>query len=137
MVRALVKPEQDLEIVQIEKGLARVGLKLSKTQLNELNIGNIVTLETMELGEIGSVFILALAVFGSNSRNRKKLITFEDLSRAVIDCRCCSGIPIHCWNSDSVIGNRCLHLTVLNSVPAVRVCCKSKKIESQKKVFVC
>lgn len=125
MVQSLAQPNQKLEIDRLQKGLDRIGLSLSETELNELNIGNIITLETMELDKIGSAFILASAVFATSSENSKKSITFKDLPQAVQECACCSGIPIHCWKSDSVPGKRYLYLTVVNSVPAVRVCCRT------------
>ncbi|MDJ0713619.1 MAG: hypothetical protein QNJ54_05310 [Prochloraceae cyanobacterium] len=125
MVQSLRPPKQNSEIDLLKKGLDRIGLTLSNTELNELNIGNIITLEKMELDKIGSVFILASAVFATRLGNSKKSITFKDLPKTVQECECCSGIPIHSWNSDSVPGRRYLYLTVINSAPAVRVCCRS------------
>lgn len=125
MVQSLAQPKQNLEIDQLQNGLGRIGLRLSETEVNELNIGNIITLEKMELDKIGSIFILASAIFASNLGNSKKSITFKDLPKSVRECGCCSGIPIYSWESESVPGKRYLYLTVVNSLPAVRVCCRT------------
>lgn len=112
------------EIQELQKGLYRVGLKLSESEVNELNVGNIVSLKTLGLGEIGSVFILAAAVCHCKLSKDKKPITFQDLPTVGQDYNCCAGIPIYCWESDS-FGKRCLHLTLIDGLPALRTCKKS------------
>ena len=124
MVQSLTKQTEILEINQLQKGLERIGLMLSELEVNELNLGNIISLAGKDLSEIGSVFILASAISAVNSGKGKKKITYQDLPKGVQDCACCSGILIHCWNSDFTLGKRCLYLTLADGKPAIRICCQ-------------
>jgi hypothetical protein len=117
------QPREILEINELQKGLNRVGLTLSESELNELNIGNTISLEGMELSEIGSVFILASAISAVNSGKPKKPITFRDLPQAFKESACCCGLPLYCWSSN-FLGKCCLYLTLLDGKPAVRTCCQ-------------
>ena len=110
------------EIIEIKKGLNRLGLTLSESELHELELGNTVSLEGIGLSEIGSIFILASAVYAVNLGKTKAPITFRDLPKVVKDSACCSGISIYCWNSDS-IEKRCLYLTLVGGNPAICTCC--------------
>lgn len=116
------QPTEILEINQLQNGLNRVGLTLSESELNDLNIGSTISLESMELSEIGSVFILASAISAVNLGKPKKPITFRDLPQVFEESACCCGLPIYCWNSD-FLGKRCLYLTLVDGKPAVRTCC--------------
>ncbi|MBR8840329.1 MAG: hypothetical protein DSM106950_41660 [Stigonema ocellatum SAG 48.90 = DSM 106950] len=103
----------------MKKGADLLGLTLSYSELNELQSGKHISLEDRSLSEIGSVFILASALAAANSDKTKKTITFRDLPEAATDSKCCSGIPIYCWNSGSS-GKICLYLTLVNGKPAIR-----------------
>lgn len=116
------QPTKILEINELQKGLKRVGLTLTESELSELNIGSTIPLEGMELSEIGSVFILASAISVLNLGKPKKPITFRELPQAFEESGCC-GIPIYCWNSD-FLRKRCLYLTLVDGKPAVCTCCK-------------
>lgn len=122
MVQSIAQPTEILEINQLEKGLNRIGLMLSKLEFNELNIGNTISLEGRTLSEIGSVFILASAVSAINLGKGNQNITYQDLPKAAPNCAYCSGIVIYCWNSDFIPGKRCLYLTSLDGKPAIRIC---------------
>lgn len=117
-----VQPTEIIEINELQKGLNRVGLTLSVSELNELNKGNTISLEGMELSEIGSVFILASALSALNLGKPKKPIIFRDLPQAFTESTCC-GLPVYCWSSD-FLGKCCLYLTLLDGKPAVRTCCQ-------------
>ena len=101
-----------LDISQIQKGISLIGLKVSETDLQELQSGNMVSLGGKRLGEIGSVLILteALALV-----NLVKSITFGDLLKASEET--CAGIPIYCWNSEQ--GKCCLCLTLIDGNLAI------------------
>jgi hypothetical protein len=77
------QPREILEINELQKGLNRVGLTLSESELNELNIGNTISLEGMELSEIGSVFILASAISALNSGKPKKAYYLSRLTTSI------------------------------------------------------
>lgn len=104
-----------LESSEIQKGINLVGLKISESELNELN-GNTISLEGRNLSEIGSVFILASALSAVNS---VKAITFRDLPKVFISSSCCGG-SIYSWNSD-LLGKCCLLLTLVDGKPAFKV----------------
>lgn len=104
-----------LEISEIQKGINLLGLKISPSELNELQTGNIISLEGRGLSEIGAVFILAEALSAVNS---VKSITFGDLPKVATTSRC-SGIPIYCWNSDDC--KCCILLTLVDGNPAIKV----------------
>lgn len=114
-----------LDISTIQKGLNYIGLKLSDSELNELQSGNPISITSRGLGEIGSIFILAAAVSTWNSGNIKKTIAFQDLRKVLTDSAPCSGLPIYCWDSSSA-SKCCLYLNLLNGVLTVRIGCESK-----------
>ena len=116
------QPDRILDMDELKKGLQRVGLSLTESELNELDFGHIISLEKMDLGTIGSLFILASAASALNLGKSKRSIVFQDLPKMTQDYQGCSGIPIYCWSSDFA-GKRCLYLTVVEGKPAVRVCC--------------
>lgn len=103
-----------------DKYLNLLGLSLSESEMNQLNIGDIVSLEKRDLSEIGSVFILATALSKKNFGKSKKSITFQDLPTVVHQSNSCSGIPLFCWDSTS-FARRCLYLTLVNGIPALRI----------------
>jgi len=105
-----------LENSEIQKGINLVGLKISESELNELN-GNTISLEGRNLIEIISVVILAEALLAVNS---VKAITFRALPKVVIEFSSCCGVPIYRWNSD-LLGNCCLLLTLVDGKPAFKV----------------
>lgn len=108
---------QNPETREIQKGIHRLGLKISESELNELNHGKTISLESRCLSEIGSIFILAEAL---SAVHAVKKITFRDLPNVVERSLGCSGVPIHCWNSD-LLGKCCLVLTLEDGKPAVRI----------------
>ncbi len=106
-----------LETCEIQKGVHRLGLKISESELNELKRGNSISLEGRRLSELGSIFILAEAISAVHS---VKKITFRDLPKLVTGASECFGIPIHCWNS-VLLGKCWLILTLEDGKPAVRI----------------
>lgn len=106
-----------LETPEIQKGINRLGLKISESELNELRLGNAISLEGRRLSEIGLIFILAEALSAIHS---VKKITFRDLPKGVTGSSGCSGVPIHCWHSD-LLGKRWLVLTMEDGKPAIRI----------------
>lgn len=111
---------QSLNPQEIQKGVHLLGLNISESELNELKSGSIISLEGRGLGEIGSIFILAEALSRMNS---VKNVTFQDLRKVVTEPSHTSGIPIYCWNTDS-LRKCCLCLTLINGKPAVRTYCE-------------
>ena len=107
----------------ISKGANLLGLTLSCSELNELQIGNHISLENRSLSEIGSLFIMVSALADINAGKAKSDVTFGDLPKPITDSQCCSGIPIYCWETDSQ--KICLYLTMVNDKPAIRSCCHS------------
>ncbi|HCF29511.1 MAG TPA: hypothetical protein DEV81_20430 [Cyanobacteria bacterium UBA11049] len=106
---------QSLKTSEIQKGINLLGLKITESELNELQVGNAISLEDRGLSEIGSVFILAEALSAVNS---VKSITFGDLPKVSTSSR--SGIPIYCWNCER-IGKCCMVLTLVDGNPAIKV----------------
>ena len=109
---------------ELQTELQRIGLKLSESQFDQLNIGNAISLENVSLSEIGSAFIVGSTLFSLNLGKNKKT-TFGDLLTTFLDGDACTGIPIYCWNSDLIYGKRYLCLTVVNGVPSFRICNKN------------
>ena len=109
-----------LKTSEIKKGINLLGLKITESELNELQIGNAISLEGRGLSEIGSVFILAEALSAVNS---VKSITFGDLPKVATSSR--SGIPTYCWNCE-LIGKCCIVLTLVNGNPAIKVASESR-----------
>ena len=118
----MTQPKPRLEFEQLQKGLTQVGLNLSESELDVLNIGNTIFLEEMGLSEIGSVFILASAMSPINLGQPRKRIRFHDLPKVTQASAGCSGIPIYCWSSEEG-KKRCLYLTMIDGKPAVRTSC--------------
>lgn len=108
---------QNREICQIQKGINLLGLNLSESEFNELELGNTISLAGRRLSEIGSIFILAEALSALQS---VKNTTFQDLLKVVGEPSYYSGIPIYRWDSE-ILGNRCLLLTMLDGKPAVTI----------------
>lgn len=104
---------------QLQKNLNLLGLKLTDSELNEVQVGSEISLEDRSLGEIGSVFILAAALSAANSKNPRKPVTFRDLIQSLNESNDCQGIPIVCWNC-SAQGRRCLYLTFSEGKPTLR-----------------
>ncbi|MDF5727703.1 MAG: hypothetical protein PUP92_06595 [Rhizonema sp. PD38] len=102
---------------EIQKGFNLLGLKVSESELNELQHGNAISLESRKLSEIGSVLILAEAL---SSLHSVKNITFQDLPKVVTESLNCSGIPVHRWNDD-ILGKCYLLLTLLEGKPAFKI----------------
>lgn len=110
-----------LRTSEIEKGISLLGLKITESELNELQIGNALSLEGRGLSEIGSVFILAEALSAINS---VKSITFGKSPKVSTSSR--SGIPIYCWNCE-LIGRCCIVLTLIDGYPAIKVASESRQ----------
>jgi len=108
---------QNREISQIKKAINLLGLNLSESELNELELGNTISLASRSLSEIGSIFILAEALSALQS---VKNTTFQDLLKQVAEPSNYSGIPIHYWDSE-LLGQRCLLLTMSDGKPAVTI----------------
>jgi hypothetical protein len=115
--RSASTPNPETCDCEIQKGIHRLGLKISEAELNELKGGKTISLASRRLSEIGSIFILAEALCAIHS---VKKITFGDLPNVVTGSLNCSGVPIHCWTSD-VLGKSCLVLTLEDGKPAVRI----------------
>lgn len=104
---------------EIKKGLDLLGLNLSDSELNEVEIGNTISLEDRNLSEIGSVFILAEALSATHLGKKKKKIRFQDLPQGVTDSGYYAGIPIYCWKENPQV-KCCIYLTFLDGKPAVQ-----------------
>lgn len=128
MVQTLIGSDLFLENDKLEKGLNQIGLKLSESELNHLNTGKTIFLDNIELGKIGSIFIMASALFAKNQLNSKKSMTFEKLSKKVRDCFSGSGITLYCWNSESISEKHCLYFTLIDGIPALKICCRVRAI---------
>jgi hypothetical protein len=100
---------------ELNKGLNKVGLSLSPTELTLLSSGYPVSLENRQLGEIGCVFILAAAISAANLG--KKNITFKDLP-SVDGYHNLSGLPLYYLNCNCV-NKYCLYLILLKSRPTL------------------
>lgn len=108
---------QSSEACEIQKGINRLGLKISESELNELKLGNPISLAGRRLSEIGSMFILAEALSAIHS---VKKITFQDLPKIVTGSSGFYGVPIHCWNSE-LLGKCWLVLTLDDGKPVIRI----------------
>lgn len=108
---------QNREMNQIKKAIGRLGLKLSESELIELELGKTISLAGRRLSEIGSIFILAEALSGLHSVEN---MTFQDLLEVVAEPSSYSGIPIYHWDSE-ILGQRCFLLTMLDGKPAVTI----------------
>ncbi|MGK7878143.1 MAG: hypothetical protein AB4426_34000 [Xenococcaceae cyanobacterium] len=109
---------QITETSEIKKGLNRLSLNISESEINEIQMGKTISLEGRGLSEIGSLFILASAISAVNLGKPKKTVTFRDLTETVNKSADCSGLPIYCWNSDS-LGKCILYLTLVDGKPGI------------------
>lgn len=128
MIQTLIGSDLFLENDKLEKGLNQIGLKLSELELNHLNTGKTIFLDNIELDKIGSIFIIASALFAKNQLNSKKSMTFKNLSKKVQDYCTHSGITLYCWNSESMSEKHCLYFTLIDGIPALKICCRIRSI---------
>lgn len=105
---------------EIQKGLNRVGLTLSETELSQLKTESILSLGSRGLHEIGQIFILASAILPFELGQLKKKVTFEELFNKITDAAHSPGVPIYSWTSHSLQQYR-LYLTLINGQPALRL----------------
>jgi hypothetical protein len=104
-----------LQSVQLESGeafqqkLFQLGLKFSKSDLENLKSGDAILLEDKTLGEIGTALILLEAL--SSRSFRRQQITFSELSG--------SGIPI-CYGNETR-HDCCLVLTLFKNRMAIKI----------------
>lgn len=122
-------PQQNiLEISELKKALDRIGLVLSESQFNDLNMGKTILLENIAISQIGSVLIIASAIFATNQSLDKTYITFKDLHKKFHDCSSCQGIPLCCCKCEFTDQIHCVYLNFINGIPALKICCHIKGI---------
>ena len=120
MVQGISQSDVMLDSQELKKGLKRIGLTLSDSEIDQLNLGYSISLESMELGVVGSAFVLASAIFSQNFGKRKKPVTFRELPETLENCSGFSGIPIYCWMSE-LSQKLCLCLSINQGIPALQI----------------
>lgn len=114
-----------LEPNELRRGINRIGLNLSESELNALEQGSSVSLEGRGLSEIGSMFIMAAAVAALNLGKPRTPLKFSDLPTLVEQNSSsekvnCPGLPIYCWLSD-LDKKQCVYLTLTDSKPVLQI----------------
>jgi|GEM_PF-4813550 len=117
-----------LENSELKKALERIGLVLSEAEINDLNRGKTILLENMELSQIGLVLIIASALLANNQGQDKTAITFKDLPKKAHNCSSCLGIPLYSCKCELNDEFRCVYLTFINGIPALKICCRIKAV---------
>lgn len=98
------------EITEIKKGFRCLGLEISESEINAIEMRKSISLQTRTLSEIGSLFILASAISALKLGQKSTSFTFQNLPYL--------RLPLYSWNCQ-YFGECCLFLTLINGNPEI------------------